>query len=200
MRQRVQLGPKWTCPETDRVFATKKAYRKHLREQAARRLHNLPRTKARREFNNARLNARDTVGSFGDLCRFLEANVDLLVYRNLFPYNADGIRRAPRITVRFNDMRWRRNMVRTNDGWESGWRGDMLVSVENYDWFVRDLFKGTGLLLDAGHPFTPPPSEVKYTCVSFVVYVPDRLYPNIAFVARMKGHLDPNATGMHHDD
>lgn len=200
MRRKTNKTRQWTCAETLKTLPTRKAYRAYLRRQVPLRLANVPRTRARREFNGRQITARGTVSTFGDLVRFLEENVHLLLRRNVFPYDADGRPRAPHMTVRFEDMRWMSSLIRRGDDWVSGWRGTMHVEVANYDWFVRVLFQGSGLILDAGEADKVIERRPGTTYVRFFVHVPDWCYPNIAFLARMQGRIDPNAVRGPHGE
>ncbi|RYD40327.1 MAG: hypothetical protein EOP83_35460 [Verrucomicrobiaceae bacterium] len=126
--------------------------------------------------------------------------ISVLVQRNTYPFDAEGRPIPVDIEIAFSEMEWNRRVYPAEwNGVEhiirSGWSGKLLITGSTIPWSLYDVFgHRCGLnLYNVERRSKPWDGTIECTAMA-TVYDVD--FPNIAFVARMQGRLNPNVEAI----
>lgn len=166
-----KVAKAYQCPWTDKVFATKAAYRKHLSELRENRMHK----RARENIRNRKLDDLINQTSFEDIVNWIETNPEFF-FDGVIKYGHSGwaTRRAHLredfwIKITYLDLRWSDSVSNSHSCprggvtcWSSheakdgrprgypGWHGRIEFQISHDLGFGSDVFRSTGIHTGTG--------------------------------------------------
>lgn len=166
-----KVAKAYQCPWTDKVFATKAAYRKHLSELRENRMHK----RARENIRNRKLDDLINQTSFEDIVNWIETNPEFF-FDSVIKFGHSGwanrrahLREDFWIKITYLDLHWSDSVSNSHscprDGvtcWSSheakdgrprgypGWHGRIEFQVSHDLGFGSDVFRSTGIHTGTG--------------------------------------------------
>lgn len=166
-----KVAKAYQCPWTDKVFATKAAYRKHLSELRENRMHK----RARENIRNRKLDDLINQTSFEDIVNWIETNPEFFFDGAIkFGHSGWATRRAHLredfwIKITYLDLRWSDSVSNSHSCprggvtcWSSheakdgrprgypGWHGRIEFQISHDLGFGSDVFRSTGIHTGTG--------------------------------------------------
>lgn len=166
-----KVAKAYQCPWTDKVFATKAAYRKHLSELRENRMHK----RARENIRNRKLDDLINQTSFEDIVNWIETNPEFFFDGVIkFGHSGWATRRAHLredfwIKITYLDLRWSDSVSNSHSCprggvtcWSSheakdgrprgypGWHGRIEFQISHDLGFGSDVFRSTGIHTGTG--------------------------------------------------
>ena len=166
-----KVAKAYQCPWTDKVFATKAAYRKHLSELRENRMHK----RARENIRNRKLDDLINQTSFEDIVNWIETNPEFFFDGVIkFGHSGRATRRAHLredfwIKITYLDLRWSDSVSNSHSCprggvtcWSSheakdgrprgypGWHGHIEFQISHDLGFGSDVFRSTGIHTGTG--------------------------------------------------